>query len=457
MSHLQKDLSVSHSELNELQEDHAGQEASEAKTFATQKSLFFTALHQGACLDLKSMSARLAYTDSSTDAAATLIADPYNASKVATPRSMSDEVWVIKHPFNDLTPSALYHINKYAGKIHWLSIRYPVSSHAEIFANDFNPEGRFEHLPDWLWDLENLRGLQISFYPHFTLDDNLGHLRKLQLLSMYGSNLQKMPSSIGLLAELRDLNLYTSYRLHYLPYEVVHCGKLRDSTFSTRALYNNSKTRLQLPRLQVSVTEVGLMWEIATEVDTTTTTAEACSTQSCAQKPTSNNSNSRSAVELIERRKARQHNTGDSLTPAMLDYLLQQSFDIIVAARVPGIVTAKIADFIGAEYCSVCGTVYFGPCKNFRWCHTWVATDKQALLVRACSSLCLLNGNVKGGVFKRHCEDMDDIDDEDMDEQTLRDEHEFRERHLAVPGLTRKDMVAALSRRIREIGPKAQQ
>jgi len=48
---------------------------------------------------------------------------------------------------------------------------------------------------------------------------------------------------------LEELDLYTSYRLHWLPYEVTRCAKLKKSRFSTRALYGNYKYRPPFPRL----------------------------------------------------------------------------------------------------------------------------------------------------------------------------------------------------------------
>ena len=42
---------------------------------------------------------------------------------------------------------------------------------------------------------------------------------------------------------------YTSYSLHWFPYELTRCVNLRDSTVSTRALYGNFKYRPPFPRL----------------------------------------------------------------------------------------------------------------------------------------------------------------------------------------------------------------
>ena len=48
---------------------------------------------------------------------------------------------------------------------------------------------------------------------------------------------------------LEELDIYTSYRLHWLPYEVTRCTKLKRSRASTRALYGNYKYRPPFPRI----------------------------------------------------------------------------------------------------------------------------------------------------------------------------------------------------------------
>ena len=45
----------------------------------------------------------------------------------------------------------------------------------------------------------------------------------------------------GPMSKLQELDIYTSYGLHYLPIEVLACTQLNDSRFSTRALYYNYK------------------------------------------------------------------------------------------------------------------------------------------------------------------------------------------------------------------------
>lgn len=74
----------------------------------------------------------------------------------------------------------------------------------------------------------------------------LSHVTKIRL---YGSRLRRIPSEIGRLTALRDLDIYTSYFLHWLPYEITRCKALGASRMSTRALYGNAKTLLPFPRL----------------------------------------------------------------------------------------------------------------------------------------------------------------------------------------------------------------
>jgi hypothetical protein len=51
------------------------------------------------------------------------------------------------------------------------------------------------------------------------------------------------------MSALSNLDIYTSYSLHWLPYEITRLSALRESRMSTRALYGNIKTRLPFPRL----------------------------------------------------------------------------------------------------------------------------------------------------------------------------------------------------------------
>lgn len=82
-----------------------------------------------------------------------------------------------------------------------------------------------------------------------TLPREIETLSGTKQMRLYGSHLRRLPPEIGRLSSLENLDIYTSYSLHWLPYEVTRCSRLRESRMSTRALYGNIKTRLPFPRL----------------------------------------------------------------------------------------------------------------------------------------------------------------------------------------------------------------
>lgn len=73
---------------------------------------------------------------------------------------------------------------------------------------------------------------------------------------LYRSNLVRIPPEIGAMTSLEEFTPYTSYRLHWFPYEITRCRKLIRSTVSTRALFGNYKLRPPFPRLQPSPNSV---------------------------------------------------------------------------------------------------------------------------------------------------------------------------------------------------------
>src|SRR5215831_8350394 len=75
------------------------------------------------------------------------------------------------------------------------------------------------------------------------------HLTPCSKFRGHLSHLRRLPPEIGRMTSLRELDIYTSYSLHWLPYEVSRCANLSASRMSTRALYGNGKTRLPFPRL----------------------------------------------------------------------------------------------------------------------------------------------------------------------------------------------------------------
>lgn len=81
-----------------------------------------------------------------------------------------------------------------------------------------------------------------------TLPPSIGRLKSVKRLILYGSELVRLPPEIGELTSLQEFVPYTSYRLHWFPYELTRCGYAR-STVSTRALYGNFKSRAMFPQL----------------------------------------------------------------------------------------------------------------------------------------------------------------------------------------------------------------
>lgn len=81
------------------------------------------------------------------------------------------------------------------------------------------------------------------------LPPSIGRLKSVEVLSLYGSNLVRIPPEIGEMTSLAEFDPYTSYRLHWFPYEILRCKNLQRSRVSTRALYGNYKHRQPFPRL----------------------------------------------------------------------------------------------------------------------------------------------------------------------------------------------------------------
>lgn len=95
-----------------------------------------------------------------------------------------------------------------------------------------------------------LRGLGIPERAKIlTLPPTIAKLKKVRELHLYGSWLVRLPPEIGEMESLVTFDPYTSYRLHWFPYEIVRCKSLNSSCVSTRALYGNYKLRPPFPRL----------------------------------------------------------------------------------------------------------------------------------------------------------------------------------------------------------------
>lgn len=82
-----------------------------------------------------------------------------------------------------------------------------------------------------------------------TLPPSIAKLKSVKHFIMYGSSLVRIPPEIGEMTSLKEFTPYTSYRLHWFPFEITRCRNLKRSTVSTRALYGNYKHRPPFPRL----------------------------------------------------------------------------------------------------------------------------------------------------------------------------------------------------------------
>ena len=81
-----------------------------------------------------------------------------------------------------------------------------------------------------------------------TLPSEIFDLPEVTHLNVYGSSMIYIPHEIGRMKSLRNFTPYTSYRLHWFPYEITRCD-LRDSTVSTRAIFGNYTNRMVFPKL----------------------------------------------------------------------------------------------------------------------------------------------------------------------------------------------------------------
>ncbi len=82
-----------------------------------------------------------------------------------------------------------------------------------------------------------------------TLPSSISKMKSVEKVQLYGSTLSRIPPEIGEMESLSYLNVYTSYALHWLPYEVTHCP-IKDTLVSTRTLYGNYKNRALFPLLK---------------------------------------------------------------------------------------------------------------------------------------------------------------------------------------------------------------
>lgn len=85
-----------------------------------------------------------------------------------------------------------------------------------------------------------------------TLPASIAKLKKVKKIWLYGSKLKRIPPEIGEMESLEYFDPYTSYQLHWFPYEITECKNLKDSRVSTRALYGNYSYRRPFPDLSLN-------------------------------------------------------------------------------------------------------------------------------------------------------------------------------------------------------------
>lgn len=90
---------------------------------------------------------------------------------------------------------------------------------------------------------------QELFAQIYTLPETISKLKKVKRITLYGSKLKRIPPEIGEMDALEYFDPYTSYDLHWFPYEITKCKNLKNSRISTRTLYGNWKNRMKFPLL----------------------------------------------------------------------------------------------------------------------------------------------------------------------------------------------------------------
>jgi hypothetical protein len=130
----------------------------------------------------------------------------------------------------------------------WKRLLELVEVAAEDKREEFAPRREMEQ-DDW-WQIITLPTTiaKLKSVKHLMLyGSNVKHLM------LHGSNLVRIPPEIGEMTNLEKFTPYTSYQLHWFPYEITRCKKLKDSTVSTRTLYGNYKFRHPFPQLPIGV------------------------------------------------------------------------------------------------------------------------------------------------------------------------------------------------------------
>lgn len=165
-----------------------------------------------------------------------------------------------KPPFS-IDPSTQNAIARIKRRDHCLCLTKPSELHSE--AQNEQVPGWAKALT-WVANLTKSRAevLEPSSIPWeewmgvITLPSSIESLATVKAVRLYGSHLRRIPPEIGRMHALRELDVYTSYSLHWLPYELTRCRQLKKSRMSTRAMFGNRKTHLPFPRLDAALREL---------------------------------------------------------------------------------------------------------------------------------------------------------------------------------------------------------
>jgi hypothetical protein len=86
-----------------------------------------------------------------------------------------------------------------------------------------------------------------------TLPPTIAKLKSVTRLVLYETWLVRIPPEIGEMENLEEFEPYCSHCLHWFPYELTRCRKVKSTCVSTRSLYGNFKIRPPFPKLQPPV------------------------------------------------------------------------------------------------------------------------------------------------------------------------------------------------------------
>lgn len=178
--------------------------------------------------------------------------------------------------------------------------------------------------------------LTLSGYNFPDLPPELFELEHLQSLNLYASSLVRISPEIKKLKNLKTFIPYTSYSLHYFPYEVTYLP-LTETTVSTRAIYGNYKNHAPFPQLPPFP-----------------------------KAPMSLKEMTARKLKLLEQQDRKQYEIQikPKLNQDMLDYLNT------------------------AKFCSVCSSPYFEICYEV-WVSRVMGTDLVPMYCLLCSMACV--------------------------------------------------------------------